>query len=222
MEDSLSLLAQLRAERQAKESARRQIEKLDRQIAEQNRQLDRSREIDPTKYQELLVNEQRIAEEDLKQNQDWDALKSNYEKQKGELNTQIQTSQNKYQGLIAKQAIKDAFIATGGMIEADDGEVSALDLVTQYFTNRIQVKDDRITLLDRSGNPESVTLGEKMLAFKSGSMKSLFTSPLDSSRPASNTIGVNGQQLTVYTHEQARRGKADMKKVATGLAVIRG
>jgi hypothetical protein len=220
-QNSESLLAALKTERASVKATREQIETVNRQIAERNSRFEQSREIDPAKYQELLAMEQRIADEELKQNQDWDVLKSNYEKQKGELNTQIQTSQKKYQGLIAQQAIKDAFLATGGIDKADDGDVSALDLVTQYFNNRVQVIEDRITLLDRSGNRESLSLVDKMLELKNGSMKSLFASPQPSSRPPS-TIGVNGQQLIVYTQEQARSGKADMKKVATGLAVIRG
>lgn len=221
-QNSESLLAALKAERASVKATREQLETVNRQIAERNNRFDRSREVDPAKYQELLAMEQRIADEELKQNQDWDVLKSNYEKQTGELNTQIQTYQNKYQGLITQQAIKDAFVATGGIIKPDDGDVSALDLVTQYFNKRVQVIDDRITLLDRSGNRESVSLVDKMLELKRGSMKSLFASPQPSSRPTLSTIGVNGQQLTVYTQEQARSGKADMKKVATGLAVIRG
>jgi hypothetical protein len=221
-QNSESLLAALKAERASGKATREQLETVNRQIAERSNQFARSREIDPAKYQELLAMEQRIADEELKQNQDWDVLKSNFEKQAGELNTQIQTYQKKYKGLIAQQAIKDAFLATGGIVKVDDGDVSALDLVAQYFTNRVQVIDDRITLLDRSGNRESMSLVDKMLELKRGSMKSLFASPQPSSRPAPSSIGVNSQQLIVYTQEQARSGKADMKKVATGLAVIRG
>jgi endoglucanase Acf2 len=129
-QNSESLLAALKAERASVKATREQLETVNRQIAERNNRFDRSREIDPAKYQELLAMEQRIADEELKQNQDWDVLKSNFEKQTGELNTQIQTYQKKYQGLIAQQAIKDAFVATGGIIKADDGEISPLDLVT--------------------------------------------------------------------------------------------
>ncbi len=217
--DSDTLLAQLKAERQAEKSAQIQLANLDRQIALANSQLDRVRGIDPEKYQELLTRQRQIADEELRQNQDWDALKNDYKNQEGELNSQIQTWQSKYKGLLAKQAIKDAFVSAGGITKSQDGENSPLDFVTQYFVDRVQVEDDKITLLDRAGNPESVSLTEKMAQIKHGSMGSLFQS--DSKRSTLSQSRSATSHLIVYTQEQARLGKADMKKIANGQAIIR-
>jgi phage host-nuclease inhibitor protein Gam len=139
-----SLLTALKAERASVKAAREELESLNRQIGDRDRELNRLAAIDPHKYAELSAWQQELEEQELRENQDWGKLKANYQKEKGDLNTQIQTWQNKYQGILTQQAIKDAFVATGGITKADDGEVSPLDLVTQYFADRVQVKDEKI------------------------------------------------------------------------------
>jgi hypothetical protein len=229
--DPAALLKALQTERAAAKIAKDELADREKQLAEREAQLSRLKGIDPTKYQELLTRQQQSEEEDLRKNKQWDTLKGNYEKKQGELSTQVQSWQSKYQSLLAQQAIKDAFVSAGGIVEvtAIDGEqIAPLDLVAQYFGNRIQVEDDRVTLLDRFGKPEThegrnLSLTEKMIQLKRGSLGYLFQPESKHSGTGSNpsTIGPNGKQLIVYTQEQARSGKADMKKVASGEAVIR-
>lgn len=229
--DPTALLKALQTERAAAKLAKDELADRERQLAEREAQLSRLKGIDPTKYQELLTRQQQSEEEDLRRNKQWDTLKGNYEKQKAELTAKAANSESKYQSLLAQQAIKDAFISAGGIteVQAIDGEqIAPLDLVAQYFGNRIQVQEDRVTLLDRFGKPEThegrnLSLTEKMVQLKRGSLGYLFQPESKHSGTGSNpsTIGPNGKQLIVYTQEQARSGKADMKKVAAGEAVIR-
>jgi hypothetical protein len=229
--DPAALLKALQTERAAAKIAKDELADREKQLAEREAQLSRLKGIDPTKYQELLARQQQNEEEDLRKNKQWDTLKTNYEKQKSELTAKASNWESKYQSLLAQQAIKDAFVGAGGIVEvqAIDGEqIAPLDLVAQYFGNRIQVEDDRVTLLDRFGKPEThegrnLSLTEKMIQLKRGSLGYLFQPESKHSGTGSNpsTIGPNGKQLIVYTQEQARSGKADMKKVASGEAVIR-
>ena len=219
METPDALLAQLKAERQATKDIKVQLGNLDRQIAERTSYLERAKTIEPNAYQDLLARHQQLKDEELKQNQDWDGLKDNYDSQKRELIAKAKELQSRYERVLTQQAIKDAFVAAGGIAQVKDGDISPLDLVTQYLFDRVQVKDDRITLLDRSGNPESMSLVEKMLQIKKGSRGSLFQSDSKKSTP-SQSRPVTSQPL-VYTQEQARSGKADLKKIARGQAIVR-
>lgn len=214
--DSETLFAQLKAERQATKSVKVQLGNLDLQIAERNRQLERSRGIDPTKYQELLTSQQQREDEELKHNQDWDALKNNHENHKRELTSQIQSWQSKYQKSLAEQAIKDAFIAAGG----DKTPGGGGELLIEYFRDRVQIgEDDRLTLLDRDGHPEVITIEEKMIEIKNGSLSHLFQSDRKSPPPQNPRSTTN--QPIIYTKEQARTGKANLEWVRTGKAIIR-
>ena len=219
METPDALLAQLKAERQATKDIKVQLGNLDRQISERTSYLERAKTIEPNAYQDLLARHQQLKDEELKQNQDWDGLKDNYDSQKRELIAKAKELQSRYERVLTQQAIKDAFVAAGGIAQVKDGDISPLDLVTQYLFDRVQVKDDRITLLDRSGNPESMSLVEKMLQIKKGSRGSLFQSDSKKSTP-SQSRPVTSQPL-VYTQEQARSGKADLKKIARGQAIVR-
>jgi DNA repair exonuclease SbcCD ATPase subunit len=228
-EDTDSLLKALQSERATSKATKERLEELNSRIQSISKKLERYQSIDPDKYQELLTQQQRIEEEELIANDRWDELKGTYEKQKRELTTQVQTWQSRHDRLLSQQAIKDAFVAAGGIAESQaiDGEqIAPLDLVSQYFGTRLQVKDDRVVLLDRLGKPETVegrskSLTEKMVELKRGSLGYLFRPESNHASFSPSTIGANSKQPTVYTQEQARTGKADLKAVAAGKAFIR-
>jgi hypothetical protein len=229
--DPTALLKALQQQRTAAETAKKELKERNQQLTELEKQVDRLKGIDPDKYQELLTRQQQLEEEDLRKGKQWDTLKGTYEKQKSELTAKVTEWQSKYERILAHQAVKDAFIATGGLTDTQDLEgesVAPLDLLTQFFSNRVQVEGDRVTLLDKFGKPETIdgrskSLVEKMLELKRGSMGTLFAPENRNSGTGStaSTIRADGSGLIVYTQEQARTGKADLKLIAQGKAIIR-
>jgi hypothetical protein len=229
--DPTALLKALQQQRAATEAAQKELKERKAAQSDLEKQVERLKGIDPDKYQELLTRQQQLEEEDLRRGKQWDTLKGTYEKQKGELTAKVTEWQGKYERILASQAVKDAFTATGGLTDVQDFEgesIAPLDLLTQFFGNRVTVDGDRVTLLDRYGKPETIegrnkSLTEKMLELKRGSMGSLFAPENRNAGTGStpSTIRADGSGLIIYTQEQARAGKADLKLIAQGKAIIR-
>jgi hypothetical protein len=178
--DVENLLKTLEKERKA----RKEAESLAKQKSERERQLEselsKMKEIDPEKYWALVEDSKKREEENLLKKRQYEELRTRFQQEAQEAKQKEKEAYNRYNDLMVDTAVKEAFFSAGGRrpnVATDiEGDPTPLESVMSYIKPRLSVKDGRVVILDRSGNPElnkdgvPKSVGEKMMEFKKGTL----------------------------------------------------
>jgi hypothetical protein len=219
--DSEKLLRALEAERQNAKQKEKELKEQLKKQSELEEKLRKLEQIDPDKYQKLIEKERQREEEAL--------IKKRYSEREQQAIKEAQQARNTLADYTIKTSIEKAFYENNGKRGSSiDNDIAPIDAVMQIIRPKVAIIDDRIVVVDSSGQPElngegkPKTIYEKMLELKSGkTLGSFFQSDEDLPRGGgmSGSFG-NGKGAPAYTRDQARLGKASIDDIASGKAFV--
>jgi len=232
--DVTKLLADIEAERQARQKTEQAFKESQTKLTELEKQLEGYKAVDPDKYQKLLAEQASREEADLLKKKQFEEAKQRYQAEASAAQKTAQEAQIKLESLTIETQIKNAFFESGGKrleykLENEGENIAPVDALLAVIRPRLKLEDGAVRVLNPTGeielNPETgkpKTLSEKMAEFRQGSLGYLFE-PVNKNTGGGKpptTASVGGKQVTVYTREQARQGRVPMDEVASGKAVI--
>ncbi|PNW36258.1 UNVERIFIED_CONTAM: hypothetical protein BEN50_16780 [Euhalothece sp. KZN 001] len=224
----------------ALEKERKSRKQYEKELKEQQKNLEQLREklakFDEEEYESLKKEKAEREEQELLRKKEFDQAKKQYLQQAEENKKLADQYAAQLEYFQKSQAIKDAFVNSGGITEfnqdAEYEDIPPVQVITQLLQDRVKLQDGQSivldtkgeTELDSEGNPKS--LSQKMIELKRGSMGALFrpestATGTGSIANSSGTAVVDGKTVKVYTKEQARQGKVPMADVASGKAIIK-
>jgi HD-GYP domain-containing protein (c-di-GMP phosphodiesterase class II) len=227
--DSEKLLRALESERQNAKQKEKELKEQLKKQSELEEKLRKLEQIDPDKYQKLIEKERAREEEALIKKNEFEELKKRYSEREQQAIKEAQNARNTLADYTIKTSIEKAFYENNGKRGSSiDNDIAPIDAVMQIVRPKVAIVDDRIVVVDSSGQPElngegkPKTVYEKMLELKSGkTLGSFFQSDEDLPRGGgmSGSFG-SGKSAPAYTRDQARLGKASIDDIASGKAFV--
>jgi len=230
-----NLLSALKKEREAKNLLEKQLKAQADREKELQKKLDAVKSIDPDQYEKLKALQAEQQEKDLLNRKEFARAKEQYQVEAETARKTAAELKNQLNSVITRTAIERAFFEAGGKKSSFDlsvqspEDITPVEMVLSVLQNRIRLEEDgKIVFLNAIGNIEvnsegkPKSIGEKIAELKKGSTGALFEPENTNSGTgaAPTTTSYGGKQVTVYSIEQARNGRADIDAIASGKAII--
>lgn len=233
--DISQVLETLKAETERREKLEADLKKASKRETEFQQTLEKYKQIDPEKYNQMVAAEQARQEKELIEQRRFEELKTRYQAETESQAKAAQEWQERHNSLVVETAVRSAFFSAGGRqgtgefsLESGLEDIPPVDTMLSVLKPRINLQDGKVVITDRTGSVElnkdgrPKSLQEKMVELRRGSMGALFEPENKASGGGmtSPTTSYGGKNYRIFSKEEARSGKASIDDIASGKAFV--